>query len=91
MYTFYTVIDSAINLVRFRRLGSPILSVAKVLNFIAALMSVLGLQTAMIAQFGTEDDRFRKLINAVTGGMVWFSVIFIAAYMLHRGKILKMR
>lgn len=54
-------------------------------------MSVLGLQTAMIAQFGTEDDRFRKLINAVTGGTVWFSVIFIAAYMLHRGKILKMR
>ncbi len=91
MYTFYTVIDSAINLVRFRRLGSPILSAAKVLNFIAALMSVLGLQTAMIAQFGTEDDRFRKLINAVTGGTVWFSVIFIAAYMLHRGKILKMR
>ena len=51
MYTFYTMVTSVINLVRFRRLGSPILSAAKVLNFIAALMSILGLQTAMIAQF----------------------------------------
>lgn len=89
MYTFYTIIGSVINLVRFRRLGSPILSAAKVLNFVAALMSVLGLQTAMITQFGAENDSFRKLMNAVTGGAIWFPVFFIAAYMLHRGKKIK--
>ena len=59
MYTFYTMVTSVINLVRFRRLGSPILSAAKVLNFIAALMSILGLQTAMIAQFSADGDGFR--------------------------------
>ena len=89
MYTFYTVIWSVINLVRFRRLGSPLLSAAKVLNFIAALMSLLGLQTAMIAQFSRESDHFRKTMNAVTGGIVWLCVIATAAYMLHRSKNMK--
>ena len=47
-YTFYTLVTSVLNLVKFRRLGSPILTAAKVLNFISAMMSILGLQTAMI-------------------------------------------
>ena len=80
MYTFYTMIGSIINLIKFRKFGSPILSAAKVLNFIAALMSVLGLQTAMIAQFGAESDSFRKMMNAITGGVIWLVVILIAVW-----------
>lgn len=89
MYTFYTMVTSVINLVRFHRLGSPILSAAKVLNFIAALMSILGLQTAMIAQFSTEGDGFRKMMNAITGGAIWLSVILTAVYMLYRSSKLR--
>lgn len=80
MYTFYAMIVSVINLVKFRKLGSPVLSAAKVLNFIAALMSVIGLQTAMIAQFGTESDSFRKRMNTITGGVIWLLVILTAVY-----------
>ena len=86
MYAFYAVISSVINLVRFRRLGSPILSAAKVLNFIAALMSILGLQTAMIAQFSAESDGFRKMMNAITGDVIWLLVILTAVYMLRRSR-----
>lgn len=86
MYTFYTMVTSVINLVRFRRLGSPILSAAKLLNFIAALMSILGLQTAMIAQFSVESDSFRKTMNAITGGVIWLCVILTAVYMLRRSR-----
>ena len=82
LYTFYTIILAMVNLVKFRKLGSPILSAAKVLNFVAALMSLLGLQTAMISQFSTEGEDFRRRMNAITGGGVWFSVILIAVYML---------
>ena len=89
MYTFYTMVTSVINLVRFCRLGSPILSAAKVLNFIAALMSILGLQTAMIAQFSTDGDGFRKMMNAITGGAIWLSVILTAVYMLCRSSKLR--
>lgn len=83
MYTFYTMVTSVINLVKFRRLRSPILSAAKVLNFIAALMSILGLQTAMIAQFSTEGENYRRMMNAISGGAVWLSVILTAVYMLY--------
>ena len=89
VYAFYAIISSVINLVRFRRLGSPILSAAKVLNFIAALMSILGLQTAMIAQFSAESDSFRKMMNAITGGVIWLLVILTAVYMLHRSHRMK--
>lgn len=89
LYTFYTIILAIVNLVKFRKLGSPILSAAKVLNFVAALMSLLGLQTAMISQFSTEGEDFRRMMNAITGGGVWFSVILIAVYMLLHSRNMK--
>ena len=89
MYTFYTFAVSVINIVRFRKLGSPVLSAAKDLNFVAALMSLLGLQTAMISQFSPERNNFRILMNAVTGGVVWCTVILIAVYMLFHSRTMK--
>lgn len=84
MYTFYAAIEAVINLVRFRRLGSPILSAAKALSFVAALMSVLGLQTAMIARFAAGDEGFRGTMNALTGAAVWLCTILTAVCMLRR-------
>lgn len=86
MYTFYSMIISVINLAKFRRVGSVVLSAAKILNFVAAMMSVLALQTAMIAQFSAEDDSYRKMMNAITGGVVWSVVILTAFYMLYQNK-----
>ncbi|WP_321972837.1 hypothetical protein [Paratractidigestivibacter sp.] len=89
LYTFYTLITSIINLVKYRKLGSPILSAAKALNFVAALMSILGLQTAMIAQFSTEGEGYRMLMNALTGGFIWAFVVLIAVYMLRHARALE--
>lgn len=89
MYTFYAMIMSVVNLIRFRRLGSLILSAAKALNFVAALMSILGLQTAMIAQFSAGEKGFCRTMNALTGCGVWIAVIITAAYMLYRSKKIK--
>lgn len=84
LYSFYALITSAVNLAKYRRLGSPILSAAKALNFISALMSLLGLQSAMIAQFSQNDDGFRRLMNTCTGVGVFCAVILTAALMLRR-------
>ena len=86
LYTFYTMILSIVNIVKFRRLGDPILSASRVLNFISAMMSVLGLQTAMISRFSEKGDDFRKLMNTLTGGAVYIIVIVTAVYMLIRSK-----
>lgn len=90
IYTFYAMIISVVNLVKFRRLGSPILSAAKVLNFVSAMMSVLGLQTAMISRFSENGENYRKMMNAFTGAFVWGIVIVIAVYMLfYSGKMMR--
>lgn len=89
LYTFYTIVTAVINLVKFRRIGSPILSAAKVLNFVAAMMSILGLQTAMISRFSVNGDEYRKMMNAITGGFIYGIVILIAVYMLLHSKKLR--
>ena len=47
-------------------------------------MSVPGLQTAMIAEFSEKSEEFRILMNSITGGVVYITVIITAVYMLLR-------
>ena len=89
LYTFYAFILAIVNVMRFRALGSPILSAAKVLNLVSALMSLLGLQTAMIARFSPNGEGYRKLMNTITGSAVYAAVIVIAVYMLRRSRKLE--
>lgn len=82
-YSFYSIIVAVINLVKFRKHGSPLLSAAKVINLVAAMVSILSLETAMLAQFGSDDDPlFRKAMTAATGGAVCTIVIGIAVFMI---------
>lgn len=90
LYTFCTAAAAVKNLVQFRKVGSPILSAAKVVNLVSAMMSVLGLQTAMIAEFSGSDEAFRQTINAATGAAITIILIAIAVYMIVKsGKNLK--
>ncbi len=82
-YSFYMIIVAVINLVRFRKHGSPLLSAAKVINLVAAMVSILSLETAMLTQFGSDDDPlFRKAMTGATGGAVCTIVIGIAIFMI---------
>lgn len=82
-YSFYMIIVAVINLVKFRKHGSPLLSAAKVINLVAAMVSILSLETAMLAQFGGDDDSlFRKSMTGATGGAVCTIVIGIAIFMI---------
>ena len=66
-YTFYITISAAVNVARFRKHGSPLLSAAKAISLTAALVSMLSLETAMLAQFGAETPRFRLVMTAASG------------------------
>lgn len=82
-YSFYSVITAVINLARFRKHGSPVLSAAKVINLVAAMVSILSLETAMLTQFGGDDaPEFRWIMTAATGGGVCTIVIGMAIYMI---------
>lgn len=86
MYTFYSFISAIMNLVKFRRAGSPILSASKAISFAGALMSVLALQTAMILRFGKGDEQFRMEMNIITGAFVLGITLFMAVYLIVRGQ-----
>lgn len=51
VFTIYTFINSIINLVRYRKLESPLISASKSVNLAAALVSLYAFQAAMFAQF----------------------------------------
>ena len=84
LYTFVMMFLAISNLIRFRKLGSPILSAAKVLSLVAALLSLLTLQSALIDRFGTAQGSFRLLMTRLTGSAVYATVLVIAVWMLRR-------
>ena len=85
LYAFYAVITATVNVVRTRRHNSPVLSAAKAVNLVAALVSILSLTTAMLTQFGGNDDpAFRRTMTGAVGGGVCTIVIGMAGFMIYR-------
>ena len=84
MYTFYITISAIINVIRYRSHGSPVMSAAKAISLTAALVSMLSLETAMLAQFGSDETEFRRIMLGVSGGVVCAFVLAMAIYMIVR-------
>ena len=92
LHTFYTVGISNGNLLRYRKFGSPILSAAKVLNFVSAMMSVFSLQAAMLTAFSKRgEEGFGRMMNTATGGVIFGAVIVIAVCMIVNASIKRKR
>lgn len=82
IYAFYSIITAVINVVKFRRHGSPVMSAAKAINLVAAMVSILSLETAMLIQFGGDDTVFRAVMTGATGGGICTIVIGMAIFMI---------
>lgn len=81
LYTFYAVIHAALSIQQTRRQASPVLLASCMVSLVAALVSLLSLETAMLAQFG-EDPVFRQAMTAVTGAVICTLVLGAAIYMI---------
>lgn len=80
-YTFYITTVAIVNLVRYRKLGSPVMSMAKIISMAAALVSMLSLETAMFSQFGTEmSPEKQRLMIALTGAGVSIVIVTLSVY-----------
>ena len=85
MYAFYSVIMAVINLVKYRKYGSPVLSAAKVISLITAMVSMFSLESAMLAQFAdASQTAFKKIMTECTGEVICVVVIGMAVYMMFR-------
>lgn len=83
MYAFYKVISAVVNLVKYRRYQSPVMSAAKAVSLASALVSVFALETAMLSQFGQErDPLFRRIMTTATGAGICAFILSMAAVMI---------
>lgn len=87
-YSFYMVITAAVNLVKFHRNGSSVMSAAKAVNFVAAMVSILSLETAMLTRFNGNAERFRAAMTGWTGGTMCLILMIMAVFMIVRSTIL---
>lgn len=82
-YTFYILTVSIIDLVKYRKYKSPVMSSAKAIRFAQALVSLLSLEASMLVQFG-DDKSYRRLMLALTGAGVCIIVLAMSVYMIIR-------
>ncbi len=75
LYVFYKMIMSVVNLVKVRKHRSPLLLAIRDIGYVDACVSILSLQTAMFASFGTGEKEFSRLMNGVTGAAVCLMVL----------------
>lgn len=82
-YTFYITTHAAVDLVRYRKYKSPVMTTSKIIALSAALVSMLALETAMLSQFGADmqpEDKW--LMIALTGAGVSIIVVGMSACMI---------
>lgn len=85
IYAFYNITSAVRDLIKYHRYKSPVMSAAKAIQLAAALVSMLSLETAMLAQFGEESGSyFRQLMTGLTGGGVCLVVLATAGVMIIR-------
>jgi len=82
-YTFYSTIRAVVDLIRYRKYKSPIMTTTKIIMLSSALVSMLSLETAMFSQFGQDmNPASRRLMIALTGAGISMAVIGMSSYMI---------
>ena len=82
IFAFFCFTDAIIDIVKFRKYKSPILSAVKVIKLAAALVSMFSLQIAMFASFNEDNVILERIMNSVTGGLICCAIFAMAVLMV---------
>ena len=83
LHTFYALTMSIVDIVRYRKMGSPVLSTAKIVSLSAALVSMLNLETAMFVQFGEDlAPQHQRIFIILTGAGVSITVVTLSVILI---------
>ena len=85
MYTFFTVIKTLIDVIKFKKLNSLLMSATKEVGLVASAVSVFALQTAMLTQF-SSDDSLSYTLNIITSGFVVMFIVVVCVGMFVKSK-----
>ncbi len=84
-YTFLALTLAIVNIIRYRRFNSPVMSACKAISLVCALVSLLSLETAMLASFGGDmSEHSRYLLTVVTGMLICWFIFGMSIYMSSR-------
>ncbi len=85
-YTFFSFTMAIINIVKYRKIGSPVFSASKAISLASACVSMLTLEATMLTTFndGTMDLLTRRIFLGATGGVISVFIIGMAIYMIVR-------
>ena len=83
LYSFYSTAHAIVDIVKYRRYGSPVMSTAKIVSLSAALVSMLNLETAMFAQFGGDmAAEHQNLMIMLTGAGISLTVVTLSVLLI---------
>lgn len=86
-YTFYSVTMAVINLIKYRKYKSPVISITKIIKLTSSLFSMLFLETAMFAQFGKRmNSESERMLVMATGAIICIIVVSMSLYMIIQTK-----
>ena len=92
VFTFYITVMAIVNIVKYKKYNSPVMSAARAVGLASALVSMLALETAMVTQFddGSNAQWFPYVMTGVTGAGVCAVVIVTGIYMtVHAANMIK--
>lgn len=83
-YTFLTLTMAIVNLFRYRKLGSPVISASRAISLTASCVSMLSLENSMLVTFsdGSMTAHTRQLFLALSGGAISIFIVVMAIYMI---------
>lgn len=82
-YTFTTLTIAIVNVVKYHNHKSPVFSAAKAINFAAALVSLLTLETTMLNTFGDETTAVSaQMLLGFTGSAVLVAILVMSIVMI---------
>ena len=86
VFTFASLALSIINIIRYRKMKSPIFFAVKLIGLVATIVSILALETAIMGRFSAQiSDELRQIITGITGIGVLAITIYIGIFMIVRG------
>lgn len=86
-YTFFTLTMAILNIFRYRKYNSPVISASRAVSLTAACVSMLTLEETMLATFGGADMtvQIRQSFLGLSGGAIFAFILVMAIYIIVNG------
>ncbi len=86
IYTFLSLSLSIVNVIKYRKLGSPVFLASKNIGLASSCISLLALESAIIttAKARMQSIFTQRLILGITGGVVSAFIVGMALYMINK-------